>query len=129
MRTFLILMLILSGTFSLSSCDKDDVEDSGFDKSVITNVEGPSGTVGQEIILQVTLQGNNGCAVSGQLQESVEGNTRTIKGKVIYQGEVCHQALVSIVKNYTFKASTAGTYELKFLKIDNTFITHTITVN
>jgi hypothetical protein len=123
-------MLILSGTFSLSSCDKEDIWDYTLENSVITKVEGPtSGVVGQEITLEVTLQGNNGCAVSGQLQETVEGNTHVIKGKVIYQGEVCTHALVSIAESYTFKASSAGTYELKFLKADKAFITHTITVS
>lgn len=128
MKAFLVLMM-LTVAFSLSRCDKDEVPNPGLDKSVITNVEGPaSGKIGQEIIFEVTLQGYNGCAISGELQENIDGTTRIIKGKVIYHGEACYQALVSIVKTYTFKASATGTYELKFLKVDNTFITHTINV-
>ena len=122
--------MTLSCTLSLISCDKNKVAHPGFDNSVITKVEGPvSVAVGQEIDLQVTLQGYNGCAVSGQLQENIYGNTHIIKGKVIYEGDACFQALVSIVKTYKFKGSANGTYELKFLKVDNTFITHTITVD
>jgi hypothetical protein len=129
MKIFLAL-LILSGTLSLSSCEKEEVKNSDIVKSAIIKAEGPtSGTVGQEIALQITLQGNNGCAVSGELQESADGNTRTIKGTVTYKGEICHQALVSVTKIYTFKANTAGTYNLKFVKADDTFISHTIIVN
>lgn len=129
MKTILSLIIMLTGSLLLISCDKNELSHSGFDNSVITKVEGPaSGSVGQEIDLEITLQGYNGCAVAGQLQESIYGNTRVIKGKVIYEGEACHQALVSVVKSYMFKTSSAGTYELKFLKVDNTFITHTITV-
>ncbi|WP_207423060.1 hypothetical protein [Desertivirga brevis] len=129
MRKILVFMLIISGTFCQISCDKDKTSDFSLENSVITKVEGPTSVaVGQEINLEVTLQGNNSCAASGQLQEKVDGNTRIIKGSVIYQGEACYQALISIAKNYTFKASSTGKYEFKFVKADKTFVTHTVMV-
>lgn len=92
-------------------------------------MEGPTSVqVGQEISLEVTLQGINGCASSGEFQETGDGNTRVIKGSVIYTGEACYQALKAITKSYNFKASATGKYELKFVKADKTFITHTVTV-
>jgi hypothetical protein len=129
MKNYLALVITLLGSL-LVSCDKNDVSESEFDNSVITHVEGPAtAAVGQQVELMVTLQGNNGCAVSGQLQENIEGKTRVIRGKVNYQGEACHQALVPVVEIYKFQTAIKGTYELKFLKIDNTFVIHKITVN
>lgn len=119
----LILFLTLSG------CDEETATLAGSENSFITNVEGPAtAKVGEELLIKVTLQGMNGCAVSGGFEESVNGNIRTIAGKVYYQGSVCTQAIVSVVANYSFKASIAGTYELRFLKADKSFITHTVTV-
>jgi hypothetical protein len=63
------------------------------------------------------------------LQEIVNGNIRTIAGKVNYQGQVCTQALVTIVSNYSFKASAPGNYELRFLKADKTYLIHSIKVD
>ena len=129
MKNYLVLIITLLGSL-LVSCDKNDVSESEFDNSVITHVEGAASTaVGQQIELKVTLQGSNGCAVSGQLQENIQGKTRVIRGTVNYQGEVCHQALVPLVEIYKFQAAIQGTYELKFLKIDNTYVIHKITVN
>jgi hypothetical protein len=120
----LIIFLLLFG------CDKETATVAGFENSAITKVEGPTtASVGQEVLIKVSLQGNNGCAVSGQLQETVNGSTRTIAGKVNYQGDVCTQAIVYIITNYSFKASSTGVYDLKFIKADGTFIVHTITVS
>lgn len=75
------------------------------------------------------MQGNNGCAVSGVLKEMADGNVRTVAGKVNYQGDICTQAIVFLVVDYSFKASAPGTYELKFLKADKTYLNHTIKVD
>ncbi|HEY0666601.1 MAG TPA: hypothetical protein VGD22_00410 [Sphingobacteriaceae bacterium] len=80
------------------------------------------------MILKVTLFGNDGCAVAGQLKEIIEGNVRVITGKVLYKGDVCPQVITPVLVNYIFKASTAGIYVLKFQKSEDTFIIHEIKV-
>lgn len=115
--------------FALGSCGKDLRTFPENESSAITMIEGPTTVkAGEELLVKVTLQGNNGCAVSGELKEIADGNLRTVAGKVHYKGEMCTQALVYLVVDYRFKASSPGTYELKFLKADKTFLTHTIEV-
>lgn len=119
--------ILLAGVF-FSGCDTDESEPD-FGMSVITKVDGPtSGSVSQEITLQVTLQGNNSCAVRGELTETAGGNTRVIMGKVVHESVSCFPVLTSVLANYTFKTAAKGTYELRFVKADNTFITHVINV-
>ena len=120
----------LIALLALGSCDKDSGTFSDNESSAITKIEGPTTSkAGEELLVKVTLQGNNGCAISGELKEIANGNLRTVAGKVNYKGEVCTQALVYLVVNYSFKTSTPGTYELKFLKADKTYLNHTIKVD
>ncbi|MGB4399963.1 MAG: hypothetical protein WBJ10_11380 [Daejeonella sp.] len=132
MKTLLNIMIsatliTLSG---VGGCNKDSGTIAANEISAITEIEGPTtARVGEEQLFKVTLQGNNGCAVSGELKEIADGNLRTVAGKVHYKGEMCTQAIVYLVVDYRFKTSRPGTYELKFLKADKTFLTHTIKVN
>ena len=127
MKLYLLIPVTILGLLFISSCKKPKAADSNFNKSSIIVVLGPKyGFVGHPVHYHVTLQGKNGCAVSGRLQDSVSGNSRTIKGSVIYNGDACAQKLVEIQTAYSFTPTVVGTYELKFLKLDGT--THTILV-
>lgn len=130
MKRLIALFTIVFALLIQTACDKDELPVTESGSSDITNVEGAAtASVGQEIELKVTLQGMNGCAVSGTLKENVSGKSRFITGTVNYQGEMCYQALVSVTENYKFKATSKGVYDLRFLKIDSTVISHKITVN
>ncbi len=64
--------------FALGSCGKDLRTFPENESSAITMIEGPTTVkAGEELLVKVTLQGNNGCAVSGELKEIADGNLRT----------------------------------------------------
>jgi hypothetical protein len=122
--------LIVLSLLTVAGCDKGSKSEEDPSYSVITKVEGPvSASIGQEIHIKVTLEGNNGCAVSGELHEIVAGDSRTITGKINYQGTVCPMIMVYMISDYSFKSTTPGIYQLKFLKRDGSYINHSVTVN
>ena len=128
MRTF----VGLAGLFVIVSLSAFDRFGSGgltFKKAVIIKAEGPKfGKINRNLIFNIVLQGNNGCAKTARLQETAENKTRMIKGEVSYASGMCTQMLKEIKTTYTFKTTKRGTYYLKFLSEDNQYITDTLVI-
>jgi hypothetical protein len=115
--------------FILSACKKE--KPTAAQQHEISSVSGPStGNINTDIILTVTYPYINGCDYVAVFEESKTGNTVILKAisKTVPKNAVCTQDVGSRTIDYPFKSATAGVFELKFLKLDQSAITHTITI-
>ena len=95
----------------------------------MTKIEGAnSALVNQEIILTVSFGCYSGCGQFGNFNEVISGNTTTISVNAKYEGCICTQDAPIRQTTYKFKKSQTGTFDLKFLQTENTYLTHTIIV-
>ena len=100
-----------------------------YTKAPVTKIEGATTVlVGQEIDLTVSFGCSNGCGQFDNFEENISGNTTIINVIAKYEGCICTEIAPTLKTSYTFKKSQTGTYELKFLKDDNSYLTHTIIV-
>ena len=113
------------------ACDKDDDAPQIITKkTLVTNVTGAeTGSVNQEIALNVTFKIDNTCGAFNKVIEKTTGKTTTIEVEAKYIGSNCGTTPSTKKVIYKFKAATAGTYILKFKKSDTEFITHTIVIS
>ena len=131
MKHFKTFVFLTFSTFFLASCNKqkEDEKCLYFLKAPVTKVEGiTTALVNQEITLDVYFSCNNGCGQFGNFEESISGNTTTIVANAKYEGCICTDILLSIKATYKFKKAQSGTYQLKFLQRENTYLTYTIIV-
>lgn len=126
-QVFFFFSLIIT----LLGCEKKQEDDSclSFNKAPVTKIEGSnSALVNQEIILTVSFGCYNGCRQFGSFDEVISGNATTITVNAKYEGCICTQDAPIRQTTYKFKKSQAGTFDLKFLQAENTYLIHTITV-
>lgn len=122
------LLLLVFSISLLTSCAEDDTEetciefgDAGIESVTVLPVD----TDGSYPI-KVDFRVMNGCGNFGSFEESTEGNTTAIKVIAKYEGCICTQDLPLREVTYTFEPTAPGTYTLKFMTADDTFITETI---
>lgn len=122
--------VLLFTAITFMSCSKDDDNQTTSKTEFVTEVSGPTtGSINQEILLNVTYAVAGECGVFEKTIETTTGNTKTIEVKVRYgDTDVCTQPTTQTTV-YKFKATTAGTYILKFKKSATEFVTQTIVVN
>ncbi|RYZ30679.1 MAG: hypothetical protein EOO10_01990 [Chitinophagaceae bacterium] len=126
-RYFILLAGIL--IFTVMACKKEKLSDGELHD--ITSVAGPAtGAVNTDIVLTVTYPFRDGCDAIERFEENRSGKTVIIKGitRPVAKDAFCTQNAGMRTIEYKFKASSAGTYELRFLKPDNTTVNHTITL-
>lgn len=113
------------------ACDKDDdVPPMIIKKSLVTNVTGATtGSVDQEIALNITFSVDNLCGAFNKLLKETTDKTTTIEVEAKYVGSNCGTVISTKKIIYKFKAASAGTYILKFKKSDTEYITHTIVIS
>ncbi|MEO8771196.1 MAG: hypothetical protein ABI402_13965 [Ferruginibacter sp.] len=131
MKIAIILYLIILSSFFILSCSKtkDDNNCISYSNSPVINIQGPnSGLVNQDFVITLTYGISNGCGEFDHLEKSVSGNTTTINVIGKYTGCICTQVYKEEQTVYTFKATTAGTYYLKFFKENNIPVMDTILV-
>jgi hypothetical protein len=125
------IFLFFSITITLLGCTKKNVDKEciSFSKAPVTKVEGANtALVNQEISLKVSFGCFNGCGQFGNFDETITGNVTSISVNAKYEGCICTQDAPIRQIMYKFKKSQAGTFDLRFLKTENTYITHTIVV-
>jgi hypothetical protein len=126
-QVFLFFTIIIT----LLGCTKKNTDNIclSFAKAPVTKVEGPiTALVNQEIILTVSFSCFNGCGQFGNFDEAINGNLTTISVNAKYEGCICTQDIPTRQTTYKFKKSQKGSFDLKFLQTDNTFLTYTIIV-
>ena len=113
------------------ACDKDDdVPSIITKKSLVTNVTGATtGNVNQEIALEVTFGVDNKCGAFNKLLKETTDKTTTIEVEAKYVGSNCGTTASTKKITYKFKATSAGTYIIKFKKSNTEYITHTIVIS
>jgi len=123
-------LFAIAAVFVFASCSEDKSEDycynvinTGFD-----SVTGPeTTTVDEPVVINATFGISNGCGTFVRFVES-NGFPKNIYARVDYVGCVCTEMYQTVTKPYTFQASAAGEYELRFMKPAGGFISKTITV-
>lgn len=117
---------------AITACSVDDNNNNYcFYNGQMTTLEvtGPTTTtVNVPVTLNVTFRVANSC---GAFNRFVQTTTfpKNIVALVDYSGCQCTDTPSgSLTKPYTFTATAAGTYELRFLQENNLYITRTITV-
>lgn len=126
---YIALGIAITGIIAACSLD-GGVQECGFTQvNPITAVAGETTmTVTDSIIFDVSVKLTNEC---GELQQFSETNgfPKKISAVSYYDECQCGSEAVTITAPYTFKASVAGTYELRFVTANaDQPITKTITV-
>ena len=123
MRRFLFAVF----TFLIISCNKSD--EVIFVHWNVTKVEGPAtGNVNQPVALTVYWPYGSGCDVLDKFEETKGGNIIYIKAYGHTTSGICTMDAGIKTKIYNFLSASAGTFELRFVNPDNTFISHTIVI-
>lgn len=119
-----VLLIIISCSKELDDkCVSNNIE-------YVTSVISPStGTVNENINIEVVFGIHNGCGNFGKFIESQNGNTKTIEVEARYEGCVCTQVAGTKSINYVFKTPTPGNYTLKFKSGPTEYITAILSIN
>ena len=125
-----VLLLIASVLFIMVACKKEKQLTEAKQHDVTSVTGSTTGTINTAITLTVTYPYSNGCDFIGSFEETRTGNTIAIKAlsKPVAKDAICTQDAGSRTIDYQFKSSTAGTFELRFLKTDGTSVNHTVTI-
>jgi hypothetical protein len=126
LRFFTLAVLAVS-----ISCKKETAKEIIYFQRNVSAVAGAgTGTVNQLIPISVSWFYSSGsCDVMDKFEENRQGNIIWITAIGHSSGTICTTDAGTKVKIYNFLASTAGTYELRFLNKDNSYLTHTIIIN
>ncbi|MBI3719288.1 MAG: hypothetical protein HY252_11950 [Sphingobacteriales bacterium] len=114
----------------LSGCEKkDNTRCLSYKKAGVTKIEGPTtGFVNQDIDLIISFGCISGCGQFGNFEQISNGDTTTINVIAKYEGCICTQEAPTRQTTYKFKATQPGTYYLKFLQVERTYLTDTIRI-
>lgn len=127
MRQLIISMLIL---FTVSCNKNKDSIIIDVRQWQMTKVVGAStGTINQQIALTVSWPYSSGCDVLDKFEESRNGNIIIVKAYGHSEDGPCTMDAGYKTKIYNFVSTQTGTFELRFTNIDNSFISHTVTIN
>ena len=126
MRLFLFALF----TSLIISCNKNNDSEITLLHWTVIKVEGPAtGNVNQPVALTVYWPyGSGSCDVLDKFEETKEGNIIYIKAYGHIKGGVCTADAGIKTKIYNFLSASAGTFELRFVNSDNTFISHIIVI-
>ena len=126
MRQFILCFLFLA----IISCSKNSNINTSLFQRDITKIEGDlTGIVNQPIPLTVYWPYISGCDVLDKFEETKEANIIFIKAYGHNNEGACTHDAGLKRKEYSFSSKVPGTFELRFIKIDNSYISHFITIS
>jgi hypothetical protein len=116
---------------SLFSCKKNNDSEIIYATWPMTKVEGSNtGSINQSIPLTVYWPYASGsCDILDKFEEVREGNIIYVKALGHSASGICTTDAGIKTKTYNFFSTKAGTFELRFVNKDNSFILHTVTIN
>ncbi len=127
---FVFAILISIGFIS---CKKRDNHNSSIEPAQwnMTKVDGNgSGIVNQLIPLLVYYPTSSGCDILDSFTQSYQGNIILIKAfGHTNTSSICTQDASIKTKTFNFEPIAKGTYELRFVNKDNSYISHMLIVN
>ena len=125
------IVILFSLALLLISCKKNKENSNclSYTNAAVTNIAGPNAAlVNQEIVLAISFQCTNGCGQFGSFEENSVGNIIQVTVKAKYEGCICTQDLPIRTSQYKFKKSQPGSFELRFLQSNNSYLSHTVVV-
>ncbi len=125
------IVIFFSLALLLVSCKKNKENSNclSYTNAAVTNIAGPNTAfVNQEIVLTISFQCTNGCGQFGSFEETSLGNNINVTVKAKYEGCICTQDIPIRTTQYKFKKSQSGSFELRFLQSNNSYLSHTIVV-
>ncbi len=87
-----------------------------------------TGKLNEIIPIEINFTTRNSCGSFDSVSETTSGNTKTITIKAKYEGCFCFQSISNFKTIYNFKATTTGTYTLRFLQATGGFLNYTINI-
>lgn len=125
------IFLVIVSIALFVACSNDD-NGSGncisYSQAYVDSVEEIENADAAGFLFKVRFTVMNGCGDFGSFEETVSGNTRTIAINAKYEGCVCTEATEIKETVYSFIPTAPGTYTLRFLNTEDTFITKMVTV-
>ena len=128
-KDFIITLVI--PIFGFLGCKKDNGNNEciGYVNAPIVKIEGPSeGRINEDINLKFFIQCSNSCGNFEKFEEVADDDTTIINAIAKYEGCACADYLKIVEVNYRFKASQPGTYYLKFLQQNKSYLRDTIII-
>lgn len=125
------IFLALIGSALLTSCLSDDNGSDNclsYSEAYADSVESIDTADAVGFLFKVNFYVVNGCGGFGSFEETVQGNTVTVKLIAKYEGCICTEDIPLRDAVYSFIPTAPGTYTLKFKDSEDTFITKTVTV-
>jgi hypothetical protein len=125
------IVILFSFALLLISCKKNKENSNclSYTNAAVTNIAGPNTAfVNQEIVLTISFQCTNGCGQFGSFEETSLGNNINVTVKAKYEGCICTQDIPIRTTQYKFKKSQSGSFQLRFLQSNNSYLSHTIVV-
>jgi len=128
--TTIALVLFAGAAFTSCSNDDDNTTAPVTKRHFVTAVTGPTtGTVNQELTLNVSFAVDNNCGTFSKFVETAPADQPLIEVEAKYAGTDCGTTPVTKTAPYKFKSTAKGTYNLKFKKSATESITQTIVIN
>lgn len=128
MKPKLIPILLLLLIFSCSKEQENNCIENRI--AYASSINSPStGTINENINIEVSFGVNNGCGNFGKFIETQNGNMKTIEVEARYEGCICTMDAPTRKTNYVFKTQNSGNYILKFKSSETEFITANLTIN
>ncbi|MDR6967785.1 hypothetical protein J2X31_001797 [Flavobacterium arsenatis] len=123
-----IFLALIAFTF-LGSCASDDNAANclSYSEAYVDTVASIETADAAGFLYKVNFFVGNGCGGFGSFEETVDGNTITIKLIAKFEGCICTEAIEQRDAVYSFIPPASGTYTLKFKDSENTFITKMVT--
>ncbi|MFZ4797193.1 MAG: hypothetical protein ACOYMA_06835 [Bacteroidia bacterium] len=122
-----LFSLLLFAVFS--NCKTEENKCLSIQQANITSTKTPAyGLKNTVIPIPIYYGIASGCGQFYSLDESTNGNTRTIKVNVKYEGCVCTAIAGTLETKYNFSAANAGIYYLKIMENNTSFHVDTIVI-
>lgn len=117
-------------TICFFSCKKSGEPVVLYTQWTVTSVAGEHATLrNQSLPITVYWPYSSGCDVVDKFEEERQGNIILVKTFGYVRGGVCTMDAGIKSTVYHFTPVSKGTYELRFLNIDHTYISHSVIVN
>ena len=129
MKKYLILLAGFA-MLGMIACKKDPVFTAEEQYNILSVSGPPTGLINTDVDVAVTHPYSNGCDYLGRFEETKNGNIVSIKAysKPVPKNSACTQDAGTRTMIYKFKSTTAGSYELRFMNRDGSFVNHAITI-
>ena len=96
----------------------------------VTKVEGPNtGIINQATSLTVYYPTSSGCDIFDKFEQSTQGNVISVKAfGHTESNSFCTQVALERTVIFNFQPNSKGVFEIRFIKRDNSYLTHNLII-